>query len=218
MAAARLLAAGFGVAFAAAPVAAQRQGETDSTSVTPVVVQATIPEPRSFSWWAFTAGILTSLAAHETGHVVAALVLGASPSLGFDTGRPVIYSGIDPRLNPHDQFAFSAAGMSVQLLLNEIILDWPGHTAGLAGEFERGVLASGIGTVLFYFTVGRNTSVSDVQNMADYSGLSKWSLTAIFGGVAATDVLRIALRQRYAHFFAYPGPDHTMRVGVRLGH
>jgi len=166
-------------------------------------------------WVRFVAGAVSSVLVHEAGHVTAAAVLGGSPSVGFDHARPVIYSGLDAALDPHAQFVFSASGMSVQLLLNEVLLAWPDEAGELAGPFERGVLAGGIGTVVFYFTVGRNASVSDVQQMAQYSGLSKWTLAGIFGGVAVAEALRMVTRERYGpHFFVMPGPARTVRVGV----
>lgn len=206
----------------ASPALGQADRRTDRPADGPVVTDSTVlqsggPPIRRFSWSRFVGGFLASIAAHEAGHLVTALAVGSSPSIGFDTGRPVVYSGIDETIHPHRQFAFSASGMAVQLVVNEIILDWPRSEPGVAGEFERGILAGGIGTVLFYFTVGRQSAVSDVQNMADNSGLSKWALTAIFGGVAATDVIRIALDQRYAHLFAFPGPSGTLHLGVTIG-
>ncbi len=171
----------------------------------------------SFSWLKFGMGFMASIAAHEAGHILTSLAVGGDPSVGFDTGRPVVYSGIDAFAHPNKQFAFSASGMAVQLLINEAILDWP-HAQGVAGEFERGMLASGIGTVLFYFTVGRNSSVGDVDWMARSSGLSKWGLTAIYGGIALSDVLRISLRERYAHFFAFPGSTGALNIGMSLSH
>ena len=168
-------------------------------------------------WLTFVGGVITSIASHESAHVLASIAMGGTPSFGFDRSRPVIYSGINPTTDPHRQFVFSASGMSTQLLLNEVLLDWPHSHGGRAGAFERGLLAGGVGTVVFYFTIGRNASVSDVDQMARYSGLDKWSLTAIFGGVAATDVIRIMLNDRYGpHFFALPGPDRTVQVGANL--
>ena len=55
---------------------------------------------------------------------------------------------------------FSAAGLTVQNLLDEVILDVP-HNRGSA--FERGLLGGGIGTTLFYLTIGRTGTVSDVE-------------------------------------------------------
>src|SRR5882724_7803050 len=137
----------------------------------------------AFSVPQFVAGAAVSLAAHETAHVLTSLAMGGHPSFGFNSGRPVIHSGIDTVAHPNRQFAFSAAGMTMQLVLDEIILDAP-HDDGPAGSFEKGMLASGVGTVVFYFTIGRNASVSDVSQMAGNSGLSKWTLTAMFGSVA----------------------------------
>lgn len=163
----------------------------------------------------FGAGFLTSLAAHEGAHVLTSLAMGGRPSFGFNAARPVIHSGIDTVAHPDRQFAFSAAGMTMQLVLNEIILDAP-RGDGPAGEFEKGMLVSGIGTVVFYFTIGRNASVSDVQQMTENSGLSKGTLTAMFGSVAALDAVRIITRQRYAHFFAVPQSDGRVAAGVGL--
>ena len=169
-------------------------------------------------WVRFVGGAISSILIHESGHVVTAAVVGGSPSFGFDRGRPVIYSGISAGLHPDRQFAFSASGMSVQLLLNEVLLDWPRRDGERAGAFERGLLAGGIGTVLFYFTIGRTAAVSDVDQMARYSGLSRWTLAGIFGGVALTDVVRIVRNDRYGpHFFVLPGPERTVRIGVAVG-
>jgi hypothetical protein len=168
-------------------------------------------------WVRFLAGGAASILAHEAGHLVAAATLGGTPSIGFDQGRPVVYSGIRAGAHPDRQFAFSASGMTVQLAVNELILLWPHAQGEPAGAFERGVLAGGIGTVLFYFTLGRNASVSDVDQMARYSGVSKWALTAIFGGVAASEMVRIGLNDRYGpHFFVLPGADRTVRAGAAL--
>jgi len=176
--------------------------------------QEQVPVRREhFSWLSFLAGAATSIAAHEASHVATALVLGGSPSLNLDKGRPVIRSGIDASVHPARQFTFSAAGMSTQLVINELLLDLPRGSQS-AGEFERGVLAGGVATAVFYFTIGRNAAVSDVQQMAANSGLSKWALTGIFGGVALSDVVRIATHKRYANFFAVPGRDANLLVGV----
>lgn len=204
------------LALLAAPAAAQgaagaagARGAAD-TAATPVVG----PVPRRFSWPQFGAGFLTSILAHEAAHVATAFFVGGRPSVAFDGPRPVVYSGIDPELHPGDQFVFSSSGMAVQLLINEVILGTHDDAAP-AGAYERGVLAGGIGTVLFYFTVGRNSPVSDVDHMARHSGVSKWWLTLIYGGVAASDVVRVAVRSRYApHLFALPGPRGALVVGM----
>ncbi|HEY2824592.1 MAG TPA: hypothetical protein VGI83_03515 [Gemmatimonadales bacterium] len=168
-----------------------------------------------FSIGKFAAGFATSLAAHESAHVLTALAVGGHPSFGFNQFRPVIHSGIDTAAHPSRQVAFSAAGMTMQLVLDEIILDAP-HGPGRAGAFEKGMLASGIGTVIFYFTIGRDASVSDVSQMAVNSGASKWTLTAMFGSVAVLDAVRVVTRQRYAHFFTAPTSDGRVAAGVGL--
>ena len=168
---------------------------------------------RGFSWGSFAVGAVTSIAAHEASHVITSIVAGGSPGLHFDRGRPVISSGIESTVHPTRQFAFAASGMVTQFLLNELILDSP-RDSGRAGEFERGVLAGGVGTVVFYFTLGRNAKVSDVQQMTQNSSLSKGTLTAIFGTAAAFDVIRILSRKRYAQFLAVPDRAGGLRLGV----
>lgn len=150
---------------------------------------------------------------HEGGHVAASYLMNARPSFGFDRGRPTIYSGINVYTDPHKQFVFSSAGLTVQMLLDEMILDIP-HDRG--SVFERGVLAGGIGTVLFYTTLGRNASVSDVTYMARTSSLSKTQVSLIYGAIAGLHTVRIAHNGQYAHFFAAPQADGHLRVGVRL--
>ena len=161
----------------------------------------------------FVVGFVTSILAHEAGHVVASLALGAHPSFGFNTFRPTIYSGIDASLHPTKQFIFSSAGLTVQALLDESILDVP-HRGGSA--FERGVLAGGIGTVLFYITLGRNGSVSDIAYMARTSRLSKDQVSLIYGGIAALHTVRIHGMAKYAHFFTEPSDRGGVKIGMRI--
>ena len=127
--------------------------------------------------------------------------MGFHPYIAFDKGRPTVYSGIDSDKHPDKQFIFSAAGLTTQALINEAILDIP-HSRG--GAIERGILAGGIGTTLFYVTLGRNGSVSDIAVMARTSSLSKTQLSLIFGGVSALHAWRITRDPRYDHFFVRP--------------
>lgn len=182
--------------------------------VAPSPATAAVPR-RAHYWRDFAAGAATSLLLHEAAHVGTSLALGARPTFGFDRGRPTVYSGIDPLAEPQKQFLFSSMGLDVQVLLDEIILDVPHHRGA---PFERGVLAAGIGTALFYVTIGRTASVSDIDLMSRTSSLSKTDLTAIYGGMALLHTLRIRHDGRYAHFFVRPSPrgEAGLRVGVRV--
>jgi hypothetical protein len=106
-------------------------------------------------------------------------------------------------------------GLNVQALLDEAVLDVP-HDGG--GAFERGVLAGGIATAIFYVTLGRTASVSDVDFMARTSSLSKGDITLIYGGVALMHGLRIHHDRRYANFFVRPAPAGApgLRVGMNV--
>jgi hypothetical protein len=152
-------------------------------------------------WERFALGAGVSLLAHESAHILTSLALGFHPYIALDKGRPTVFSGIDSNKYPHDQFLFSAAGLTTQALIDEAILDIP-HSRG--GAFERGLLAGGIGTTLFYITIGRNGSVSDISVMARTSSLSKTQLSLIFGGLSAIHALRISRDSSYAHFFVRP--------------
>jgi hypothetical protein len=149
-------------------------------------------------WRNFALGFAASVLAHETAHLLTSVAVGAHPYIGFDKGRPTVFSGIDSERHPHRQFLFSASGLVTQALINELILDVP-HSRGSA--LERGILAGGIGTTLFYITIGRNGSVSDVSFMARTSSLSKTQISLIFGGVSAIHAWRISRDPRYDHFF-----------------
>jgi hypothetical protein len=172
------------------------------------------PAPPHY-WRDFAAGFAASLLAHESAHVVTSLAVGGPPSFGFDKGRPTVYSGIDARREPHKQFLFSSMGLNVQAALDEGILDVPHHRGA---PFERGVLASGIATALFYITIGRTASVSDVDYMARTSSLTKTDISLIYGGVAALHTLRVSRDGHYANFFVRPAAtgQKGMRVGVRI--
>jgi hypothetical protein len=171
---------------------------------------------RPHYWRLMAAGFASSILAHEGAHVVTALAVGGHPTLGFSKGRPTVYSGINSRLQPHKQFLFSSMGLNVQAVLDEGILDVPHPGAGSA--FERGVLAGGIATALFYVTIGRTASVSDVDFMARTSSLSKGDITLIYGGVAVMHAVRIHYDGRYANFFVRPAPagEPGLRVGMHV--
>ncbi|HEX9221307.1 MAG TPA: hypothetical protein VF858_12540 [Gemmatimonadaceae bacterium] len=163
-------------------------------------------------WRRIAIGFGISLFAHESAHVLTSLALGFHPHVALDHGRPTVFSGIDSQKYPHKQFLFSAAGLTTQDLINEAILDIP-HSRG--GAIERGILAGAIGTTLFYVTIGRNGSVSDIAFMARTSSLSKTQLSLIFGGVSAIQALRISRDSSYAHFFVRPTENG---LGIGFGY
>ena len=167
-------------------------------------------------WRSMAAGFAASLLAHEGAHVVTSFAVGGHPTFGLNKGRPTVYSGIDSRTDPHKQFLFSSMGLNVQALLDEGILDAPHASRG--APFERGVLASGIVTALFYITIGRTAAVSDVDYMARTSSLSKTDISLIYGGVALMHTLRIHHDAHYANFFVRPARagDRGLRVGVNV--
>src|SRR6476661_1190674 len=174
----------------------------------------TVPEPRRprHYWKKFAAGFGSSILAHEGAHIVTAYAVGGHPTIGINKGRPTVYSGISARLEPHKQFLFSSMGLNLQAAMDEASLDVP-HRRG--APFERGVLAGGIATALFYATIGRTASVSDVDFMARTSSLSKTDITIIYGGVAALHALRIHRDEHYADFFVRP--DVNAGKGLKLG-
>lgn len=103
---------------------------------TSAAAQAPVRQPSRASYWRrFAAGFASSILAHEAGHVGTALALGAHPSFGFNKARPTIYSGIDATTQPHQQFLFSSAGLTVQSVLDEAILDVP-HDRGAHSSVE----------------------------------------------------------------------------------
>jgi hypothetical protein len=168
--------------------------------------------PADSYWRQVALGFGASILAHESAHILTSLALGFHPYMGFDKGRPTVYSGIDSRKYPHKQFLFSAAGLTMQALIDEAILDIP-HSRG--GAIERGILAGGIGTTLFYITIGRNSSVSDIAFMARTSSLSKAQLSLIFGGFSAVHALRMSRDSSYSHFFARPTAS-GLGIGYRF--
>jgi len=170
------------------------------------------PPPLPPNYWRhFGYGFTTSILLHEAGHILTAMAVGGRPTFGFDKLRPTIFSGLNSQLEPHKQFLFSAAGLTVQSLIDEGILDVP-HARG--GSFERGMLGGGIGTTLFYLTIGRRGSVSDVDFMARTHALTVTQITLIFGSIAAMHTIRISRDPHYANFFARPRGDGGMDVGL----
>lgn len=164
-------------------------------------------------WRNFTAGFASSILAHEAGHVAAALIVGARPRFGLEDGKPTVYSGLDASRQPYKQFVFSSAGLNVQAIMDEAILDIP-HNRG--GSFERGILAGGIATAYFYATFGRNAPNSDITYMARTSSLSKAQASLIYAGLATIQTVRIARDGHYANFFLRPSANGSVDIGVAL--
>ena len=164
-------------------------------------------------WRNLAAGFATSILAHEAGHVAASLIVGAHPHFGLEDGKPTVFSGIDANRQPYKQFVFSSAGLTVQAIVDEMILDIP-HNRG--GSFERGILAGGIATAYFYATFGRNAPNSDITYMARTSTLSKTQASLIYAGLATIQTVRIARDGRYANFFLRPSFAGGINVGVAL--
>jgi hypothetical protein len=165
-------------------------------------------------WKKLGYGVTTSILAHEAAHVLVSLAAGHHPSFGFDEYRPTVYSGINSHTEPHLQFLFSAAGLTMQSAIDEAILDIP-HSRGSA--FERGVLGGGLGTTVFYLTIGRWGKVSDVDFMARTRAMNKTQITALFGGIAAMHAFRMSRDKRYANFFARPRADGRADLGMGFG-
>lgn len=165
-------------------------------------------------WQKLTLGAVTSILLHESAHLAVALAVGAEPTFGFDKLRPTVYSGINSHIEPHKQYLFSVAGLTMQSLIDEGILDIPHHRGS---AFERGVLAGGIGTTVFYLTIGRRGSVSDIEYIARMHGMTRAQSTFVFGGIAAMHTLRIHANPHYANFFARPRADGGMDVGLNIG-
>lgn len=168
--------------------------------------------PRHY-WRNFTAGFASSILAHEASHVAAALIVGACPHFGLEDGKPTVYSGLDASRQPYKQFVFSSAGLNVQAIMDEAILDIP-HNRG--GSFERGILAGGIATAYFYATFGRNAPNSDIAYTAATSSLSKTQASLIYAGIATIQTVRIARDKHYANFFLRPSANGSVDVGVAL--
>ena len=212
------LLAAFSLVAALGTPAARLHAQTpaDSTAVDSSGTTRKAPDaPRHHYWRRMGAGFATSLLAHEAAHFVTAVAVGGRPTVGLSKGRPTVYSGLDAVKQKRQQFLFSSMGLNVQALLDEGILDVP-HRGG--GPFERGVLAGGIATALFYVTIGRTASVSDVDFMARTSSLSKGDITLIYGGIAVMHAVRIHYDGRYANFFVRPAPagEPGLRVGVNV--
>jgi hypothetical protein len=183
-------------------------------TATPLRAQATDSIPLSPNYWnKLWLGVTTSILLHEAAHVLTSVAVGGDPSFGFDNLRPTVYSGLSTQTDPHKQFLFSISGLVMQTLVNEAILDIP-HRRGSA--FERGVLGGGIGTTLFYLTIGRRGAVSDVEYIARTGGMTKAQVTLLFGSFAALHTFRISRDKHYANFFARPRGDGGMEFGIWL--
>lgn len=194
--------------------AASRQGDSTAQIQQSQIQQPQIPPPHY--WRNFSLGFITSILSHEAGHIITAYAIGGHPTIGLNKGRPTIYSGIDASIDPHKQFLFSSAGLNVQAIQDELLIDIPHHARG--NSFERGMLAGGFATAFFYATLGRNANVSDITFMARTSSLSKTEASLIYVGLASIQMFRISRDHHYANFFMIPKQKTaTSKGGVAVG-
>ena len=184
--------------------------------VPPFAIAQTRPLTRADSvrvspryWPKLVFGAASSILLHEAAHITTSYAMGGKPTFGFDNLRPTVYSGIRLQEDPRKQFYFSISGLVAQSLLDEMILDIS-HERGAA--FERGLLAGGIGTTVFYLTIGRRGAVSDVDFIARTHVMNKTQVSLVFGSIAAAHTWRVARDPRYDHFFVRPSVE-----GLRLG-
>lgn len=200
------------ILYPTAPAAGQSTARNTAQNTAPHRTSAdstNLTTPNHY-WRKLAAGFTTSILAHEAGHIGMSYALGARPTFGFEDSKPTVFSGIDPYKDPHKQFLFSSAGLTVQAIMDEAILDIPHHRGA---AFERGILAGGITTAYFYATIGRNARNSDITFMAETSSLSRTEASLIYAGVATIQTIRIARDGHYANFFIRP----STRGGVNLG-
>ena len=151
----------------------------------------------------FGAGFATSILIHEAGHIGTSHRSGAHPTFGFDKGSAddLFRHQLAHRIRD-DSFWFSSRGLDVQSLLDEAILDIP-HARGSA--FERGLLGGGIGTTVFYLTIGRTGSVSDVDFMSRHAAcMTKTQVTLLYGSIAAMHTLAHFARSRLRQLLRAP--------------
>jgi hypothetical protein len=180
----------------------------------PLVTRADSVRLSPSYWPKLVAGAASSILAHEAAHIITSYAVGGKPTFGFDNLRPTVYSGIHLQTDPRKQFYFSASGLVMQSLLDEAILDIPHHRGG---AFERGLLGGGIGTTVFYLTIGRWGSVSDVDFIARTHVMNKTQVSLVFGSIVAAHVWRITRDPQYDHFFFQPSAD-GLRLGWSLEH
>src|SRR6185312_5916258 len=61
--------------------------------------------------------------------------------------------------------------------------------------------AGGIGTTIFYLTIGRTGSVSDIDYIARTHAMTKTQATLLYGAIAGSHIWRMSRDSHYADFF-----------------
>ena len=158
----RLLAAFFLVAALGIPAARlHAQTPADSTAVDRPAPRAGCRTPRATYWRRMAAGFATSILAHEAAHCRHRRGRRRPPHLRLEQGTA--YGLLGARRGHPEAPAIPLLQHGAQR---------PGaprrgdsrRAASGRRAFERGVLAGGIATALFYVTIGRTASVSDVTS------------------------------------------------------
>ena len=124
--------------------------------------------PKDFEgrkWYVVVGGVITSLAAHELGHMVSAELMGSDSR--FDWNERVAYAGDGYYNWSNDQKAlYHGAGFLAQTLVGGTLTAIP---ATRHSDFTLGFNSFSSATGLFYgFTGGMDEDSSDVQNLDKY--------------------------------------------------
>jgi hypothetical protein len=132
---------------------------------------------------AFLAGMATTVAVHETGHLLTAASLGYTVKI---KGASITYIGNMPDRN-HLQLA--SAGFQAQWILTESIFCANENKA--MSDYERGIIAGHIAITAAYLTILMNHPESDTRGIKNSTHISNLTTATIIAIPAALDYWRV---------------------------
>jgi hypothetical protein len=143
----------------------------------------------------FLAGVVSGLAAHESGHLLFDAIFGADPGVKRVEFHGIPFFAIThrPGLPPREEFTISSAGFWVQHATNEWLLTAHPRLKSESAPFKKGLFvfnvgASGMYSVAAFARIG--PPERDTLGMATSSRIDERWIGAVILGPAVFDTWR----------------------------
>ncbi|MEI6520871.1 MAG: hypothetical protein WCO98_12655 [bacterium] len=132
---------------------------------------------------AFLAGMATTVAVHESGHLLTAASLGYKVKI---KGASITYIG---NMSDRDHLRLASAGFQTQWILTESI--FCANENKKMSDYERGIIAGHIAITAAYLTILMNHPESDTRGIKDSAQINNLTTAAIIAVPAALDYWRV---------------------------
>lgn len=131
----------------------------------------------------FLAGMATTVAIHESGHLIMATAQGTTVKI---KGASITYVG---NMSNAEHLRLATAGFQAQWLLTETLLEI--NKDKKLNDYERGIIAGHIAITAAYLTVLINHPEGDIRGIKNSTGMNNLTTAAIIALPAVLDYWQV---------------------------